>query len=119
MYKEKVFYNEQSDLVKSNPDANFNDNILLILDCVTVNRNQSSDNELANKKFDDESLSGGVVLKFNQSIDNHLKVYVGNDTYILTKHDKLQITDTKTYKFPNQGPYLLRNWQKMVKYKTL
>ena len=39
-----------------------------------------------------------------------MKVPVGNDTYNLTKYDKIQITDTTIIKYPNTGGYLLRNW---------
>ena len=35
---------------------------------------------------------------------------VGNYTYILTKYDKIQITDTTEFKFPNVGGDLLQKW---------
>ena len=35
---------------------------------------------------------------------------VGNDTYNLTKYDRIQITDTTNNKYPNTGGYLLQNW---------
>ena len=40
--------------------------------------------------FYDES---NTLLKFNQTLQNYLKVSVGNDTYNLTKYDKIQIKD--------------------------
>ena len=40
------FYDESNDLVKNNQDNDFNDNKLLNLDSVTVNRNPTLDNEL-------------------------------------------------------------------------
>ena len=50
------------------------------------------------------------MLRFNQTLTNYLKVSVGHDTYNLTKHDKIQIADTKTIKYPNTGGYLLQTW---------
>ena len=35
---------------------------------------------------------------------------VGNDTYNLTKYDKIQLTDTTIMKAGNTGGYLLQNW---------
>ena len=35
---------------------------------------------------------------------------VGNDTYNLTKYDKIQISDTTILKYPNSGSDLLQNW---------
>ena len=87
-------YKESNDLVKINQDNNFNDNRLTNLDIITVARNPSSDNELANKKYVDDSLGAGNILRFSQALENCLKVSVGNDAYSLTKYDKIQITDT-------------------------
>ena len=39
-----------------------------------------------------------------------MKVSVGNDTYNLTKYDKLQITDTTERRYPNIGSDLLQKW---------
>ena len=55
------------------------------LGCVTVNSYPSSNKELANKKYVDDSLGGGIILRFIQTLDNYLKVSVGNDVYKLTK----------------------------------
>ena len=40
------------------------------------------------------------MLRFDQTIENYLKVSVGNDTYKLTKLDEMQIPDTTEIKFP-------------------
>ena len=57
------------------------DNIRLTnLDSVTVNRNPSSDNELANKKHIDDELEKNTVLRFHQTLPNYLEVSVGTDT---------------------------------------
>ena len=104
------FYNESNDLVKNNQDNDFNDKKLINLDSVTVNRNPSIDNELSNKKYIDDELGKNTVLKFNQTLQNYLKVSVGNDINNLTKYDKIQITDTTEIKYPNMGSDLLQKW---------
>ena len=50
------------------------------------------------------------MLRFTQTLENYLKVSVGNITYNLTKHDEIQITDTTIIKTPNTGGYLLQYW---------
>ena len=50
------------------------------------------------------------MLRFNQTLSNYLKVSVGNDTYNLTKYDKIQITDTTEMRHPNIGSDLLQKW---------
>ena len=118
-----AFYNEEVDLVKNNRDNDFNDNKLTNLDSITFNRNPSLDNELANKKYVDDSLGRDSILRFLHALENSLKVSNGKDIYILSKYDKVQITDTTIIRAPNNGGYLLRNWVMikliMVKYQTL
>ena len=48
-------------------------------------------------------------MRFNQTLQNYLKVSVGKDTYNLTKYVKIQITDMAILKTPNVGGYLLQN----------
>ena len=98
-------------MVENNQDNDLNDNKLTNLDSVTVNRNPSSDNELANKKYIDDSIEKSTILRFNQTLENYLQVSVGNDTYNLTKYDKIQLTDTTVMKAPNSGGYLLPYWK--------
>ena len=88
----------------------FDNNKLTNLDSVTVNRNPNLDNELANKKYIDDELDKNTVLRFNQTLQNYLKVSVGNDTYNLTKYDKIQIADTTEMRYPNIGSDLLQKW---------
>ena len=95
-----------------NDQDNEFDNIKLTnLDSVTVNRNPNLDNELANKKYIDDELDKKTVLRFNQTLQNYLKVSVGNDTYSLTKYNKISITDITEIKFPNSGNALLQKWK--------
>ena len=49
-------------------------------------------------------------MTFNQTLQNYLKVSVGNDFYKLTKYDKIKINDTTIVKYRNTGGYLLQNW---------
>ena len=80
------------------------------MDGVTLNSNPTSDNEVSNKKYVDDSIGEGTILRFNQTPGNYFKVSVGNDRYNLTKNGKKQITDTTIIKYPNTGGYLLQNW---------
>ena len=104
------FYNKSNDLVKCNQDNDLNDNKLTNLNSNTVNRNPSSDNEVANKKYVDNELDKNTIVTFNQTLQNYLKVSVGNDIYNLTKYDKIQITDITEIKYPKSGGYLLQIW---------
>ena len=105
------FYNEEVDLVKNNQDNDLNDNKLTNINSITFNRNPTSDNDVSNKKYIDDELDKNTILRFNQTVQNYLKVSIGNDTYNLTKYDKIQLTDTTTIKYPNSGGYLLPGWR--------
>ena len=80
------------------------------IDSATFKTNNSSDNEVANKKNIDNELDKDTVLGFDQTLENYLKVTVGNDTYNPTKVDKKQIRDTTNIKCPNTGGFLLQSW---------
>ena len=97
------FYDESSDLVKNNQDNDLKDNKIINLDSVSVNRNPTSISELTNKKYIDDELDKITIVRFNQTLENNLKVSVGNDTYNLTKFNKLSITDVTEILFPNIG----------------
>ena len=87
-----------------NDQDNEFDNIKLTnIDSITVNRNPYLDKELSNKKYVDDSIGEATLIRFNQTLQNYLKVSVGNDVYSLTKFDKIQITDTTGIKYPNTG----------------
>ena len=97
-------------MVENNHDNDLNDKKFMNLVSVAVNRNLDSDNELSIKMFFDDELDKITILRFNQTLENYLKVSVGNDTYNLTKYDKNQFTDTTIFKKPNSGGYLLQQW---------
>ena len=50
------FIIESSDSVKNIQDDSFNDNELMKLDSITVNRNPSSDNEVSDKEYVEDSM---------------------------------------------------------------
>ena len=112
------FYNEDIDLVKNNQDNDLNDNKLTNINSITINKNPTDDNQVSNKKYVDDQLDNNTIVIFIQTLENYLKVSVGNDTYNLTKYDKLQITDTTEIKYPNTGGYLLQNWNIKCKGKN-
>ena len=70
--------------VFNDQDSEFDTNKLTNLDSVVVKRNPSSDNKLANKKYVDDSIGVANVHRFNQTLENFLKVSVGNDVYNFT-----------------------------------
>ena len=61
-------------------DNEFDRNKLTTLDTITVIRDPSPNNELSNKKYIVNELNKNTILKFNQTLENYLKVSVGNDT---------------------------------------
>ena len=59
-----LLYNEEVDLVKNNQDNDFNDNILIILISVTVNRNPTLNNELTTKRYINDSTGENTLVIF-------------------------------------------------------
>ena len=104
------FYDESSDLVTNNQDNDLNDEKLTNLESITVNRAPTLHNEVTNKKYIDDEVDKNTILKFIQTLQNYLKVSVGNDTYNLTKYDKTQLTDVTEIRSPNTGISLLQKW---------
>ena len=104
------FHNETTDTVKNNQDNDLNDNKLTNINSITINNNQTDDNHISNKKYIDDELDENTIVRFNQTLQNYLKVSVGNGTYNLTKYDKIQLTVTTIMKHPNSGGYHLQNW---------
>ena len=105
------FFNEDVDLVKNNQVNNLNDNKLKNIYSITINKNPTDDNHVSNKKYIDDQLDKNTILRFNQTLQNYLKVSVGNDTYKLTKYDKKQITDSTVIRVGNGGAFILPLWK--------
>ena len=96
--------------VFNDKDIKFDNNKLTHLDSVTIYRNPSSDNEVSDKKYVDDSIDEGTIVTFIQTLEIYLKVSVGNDTYNLTKRIK-KITGTTGIKFPKLGSHLSQKWK--------
>ena len=104
------FYNESSDLVKNNQDNDFNNYKLTNINSITINNNPTEDNHVSNKKYIDNELDKNTIVRFNQTLQNYLKVSVVNDIYNLTKYNKYYLTVLTVIKYPNSGGYLLQKW---------
>ena len=104
------FYDESNNLVKNNQDNNFNDNKLTNINSITINTNPTDDDHVSNKKYIDNQLNKNTIVRFNQTLQNYLKVSVGDTIYHLTKYNKIQLTDTTVMRYPNHGGYSLQNW---------
>ena len=109
-----AFYDRSNDLVRDNQDSDLNDNKLTNLVSITVKRNPISVNELSTKKYIDDQLDKNTILGCNQTLENYLKVIAGNDTYNLTKDDKIQIADTTMIKAGYTGGYSLPGWRTFI-----
>ena len=96
--------------VFNDQDNEFDNNKLPNLDSITINGDPDLDNELSSKKYVDDSIAEGTLVRFNLTLENYLKVSVGNDTYNLTKYNKIQIIDTTEIKYPNIASDLLQKW---------
>ena len=105
------FYDESNDSVKNNQDNDFNDNKITNIDSIAVNRNPCYDNEVVIKKYIDDEIDKNSIVRFDQTLQNYLKVSVGNDTYNLSKYDKIQLIDVTEIRYPNIGITLFPEWK--------
>ena len=105
------FYDESSDLVKNNQDNDFNDNKLININSIKINNDPVDNDHVSNKKYVDDQLDKNTIVRFNQTLENYLKISVGDDIYNLTKYNKYYLTDKTTMIAPNAGSYLLQNWK--------
>ena len=62
------------------------------------------------KIYTDDEIDENTFVRFNQTLQNYPKLSVGNDTYNLTKFDKIYITDVTEIRNPNTGQMLLQKW---------
>ena len=104
-------YNESNDLVKNNQDNDFNDNKLTNINSITINNNPADNDHVSNKKYVDDLIGEGTLLRFNQTVQKYLKVSVGGDIYHLTKYNKIKLTNETVLRYPNAGSYLLPLWR--------
>ena len=92
------FYNESSDIVKNIQDNDLNDNNLTNINSITINKNPIDYSHVCNNKYNDHELDENTNFRFIQTLENYLKVSIGNDTYNLTKYNKNQLTDITVMK---------------------
>ena len=76
---------------------------LTTLKSITVKVEPTIDNEISMKNYINDSRGKRSILTFNQTLQNYLKVSVGDDVYNHSKNDRIQITDTTKIKYPNQA----------------
>ena len=105
------FYNEEVDLVKNNQDNDFNDNKLTNINSITINKSPTDNDHVSNKKYVDDQLDKNTIVRFSQTLENYLKVSVGNDNYNLTKNDKIQKIDSTVMRVGNGGAFILPLWK--------
>ena len=67
-------------MVENSQNNDFTDNKIKNIDSITVIKNRTSDNELANKKNIVDELDTNTIVIFNQTLQNYLIVSVGNET---------------------------------------
>ena len=65
---------------------------------------------MSNKKYIDNQLDKNTIGRFKQTLENYLKVSIGNDTYNLANYNKVNITDITEIRNPNTGQMLLQKW---------
>ena len=76
-----------------------------------MNRDFNSDNKLTNKRYVDDSIGDGSILRYKQTVKNYLKVSVENTVYNLGKYGRIQITEVTVIKFPNWSSEFSQNWK--------
>ena len=81
----------------------FAENRLTDIDSITVHKTHRLDKELVNKKYVDESLRDGTILKFSQILCNYNKVKVKEVFYILISSKKTRNYRHKSYQKPKYG----------------
>ena len=118
---------DQSSLVRNNQDNDFNNNNLTNINSITLNNQAVNDNQVITKAYVDQFHQenersrrdvgldfydeSSTLVRFNQTLQNYLKVSVGNDIYNLTKYNKISITDITEIKLLNSGDALLQKWK--------
>ena len=96
-------------------DSDFDKIDLTILESVTVNRNPTSDKELSDIVYVDDSLGEKTNLRPYQRLQQFVKPTAGNTVYSVEKSDKQQITETTVPNVVNSSGNLLQ--QRNIKCK--
>ena len=93
-------------------DKEFGNHQLTHLDSLTVDRIPTSNNELSNEKIIDDYLVQDIILRFNQSFEEYLKISVRDSVCFLRRYSKEQIIVRRVIKAPNNEGFLLQQWNK-------
>ena len=102
---------DETSLVRNNKNNDFGNYKLTNINSITINNKPTEDDQVSNKKYIDDQLDKNTIVRFNQTLQNYLKISVGNDIYNLTKYNKIQIIDTTEHRYPNMGSDLLQKWK--------
>ena len=105
--------------VFSDQNNEFDNNKLTILVSITDNGNPPSDEEVTNRDYIDDEFNADTMLRFNETLQNHLKVSVGNNGCNLTKYDTKHIIDATIIKIGIFGDYLVPLRKKERKDKNI
>ena len=71
------YYDEPNHLVKNNQTIAFNNNFTTNVRSIKINDIPTNDNDVIRKKYIDDELDKKTILRFNQTLENYLKVSVG------------------------------------------
>ena len=98
-------------MVKKIQDNDLNNNKLTNINLITFNNSPTDDSHVSNKKYIDDGLDKNTIVRFNETLENYLKVSVGDDIYNLTKYKKFQLPDITVIIAGKNGLTLLPNWR--------
>ena len=87
-------------------------------DSISNNRVHNLDKELTTKKYVVDSMGKITILKFNQTLELYIEIYVDNDVNNLTEKLNVQFIDTTVFKVPNQRFELQESWNKRCDDRT-
>ena len=80
-------------MVKKIQDNDLTNNKLTNINLITFTNSPTDDSHVSNKKYIDDGLDKNTIVRFNETLENYLKVSVGDDIYNLTKYKKFQLPD--------------------------
>ena len=102
---------DKQTIVRNNQDNDLDDNKLTNINSITINNSPTDNKHACNKKYVDDELDKNTILRFNQTLQNYLKVSIGNDIYNVTKYNKTQLTDISRVRVGNSGLFVLNDWR--------
>ena len=84
-----VRYRRDFSTVFKDQDNGFDNNKLMTLDGITINRNPISHKEFSNKKYIDDKIDKDTIFRFSKNLQKYIRVSVGNNIYNLAKNDEM------------------------------